>query len=480
MKRNPCIVAALAAIGFVGSPSYAAGENPHGDLSMACATCHTPDSWSVAEPIPGFDHEATGYALVGNHQTVPCASCHLELVFDRVDSECVDCHVDVHRGELDTDCAKCHSPLSWTSQTSILEEHTSAGFPLLGRHATVECEACHEGNDPQSFTSTPFECEGCHLEDYRGTLDPDHVAVGFDITCENCHSPARTVWQPVTFNHPPTFPLTGGHATDCVTCHTAGLPPTPECVSCHLSEYESAEPDHVLSGFPDDCATCHSTTSWEGAQFAHVGTFPLLGQHAQTECASCHTPVNPNPDPACIACHASEYQNAEPDHALAGFPEDCTSCHGFNDWSAQAFVHPASFPLLGQHGQTECASCHTPANPNPDPACITCHMDDYQNAQPDHVAAGFPEDCTNCHGYNNWDAQAINHDAEFFPIYSGRHRGEWNTCADCHVSPTTFATFECIFCHEHRQSEADAEHNDVNGYNYDSQSCFSCHPDGRS
>ncbi len=47
-------------------------------------------------------------------------------------------------------------------------------------------------------------------------------------------------------------------------------------------------------------------------------------------------------------------------------------------------------------------------------------------------------------------------------------------------SPTNYAVFECILCHEHNQSEMDDEHRDVSGYRYESVACYQCHPDGRA
>ncbi|MDO9173009.1 MAG: hypothetical protein Q7W29_14380, partial [bacterium] len=72
----------------------------------------------------------------------------------------------------------------------------------------------------------------------------------------------------------------------------------------------------------------------------------------------------------------------------------------------------------------------------------------------------------------NW-----NHDT-LFPIYSGRHDNEWNACVDCHVTPTNYAVFECIFCHEHNRTETDQQHQGESGYVYQSAACFQCHPRG--
>ena len=73
-----------------------------------------------------------------------------------------------------------------------------------------------------------------------------------------------------------------------------------------------------------------------------------------------------------------------------------------------------------------------------------------------------------------------NHDSQYFPIYSGKHQGEWNTCADCHKTATNYSQFSCIDCHEHNQSDMQSKHSDVANYTWTSAACYSCHPKGRA
>jgi len=126
----------------------------------------------------------------------------------------------------------------------------------------------------------------------------------------------------------------------------------------------------------------------------------------------------------------------------------------------------------------DCIACHDQGYMGTPTDCIACHESDYNNADPNHAAAMFPTDCTLCHTTVGWEPSTFDHDGLYFPIYSGRHRGEWDTCQDCHIGGN-FQTFECIDCHEHNQADTDDEHDEVNGYVYESQACFSCHPDGR-
>ena len=141
--------------------------------------------------------------------------------------------------------------------------------------------------------------------------------------------------------------------------------------------------------------------------------------------------------------------------------------------------------MIGAHDIVSCATCHSlpglellfspPPSSNND--CASCHTSDYEAA---HAGSGFPSTCIDCHSQTTWAGASFDHDALYFPIYSGTHRNEWTQCADCHTqAPATFATFSCIDCHEHTKSRTDSEHNGVQNYVYESLACFSCHPQGR-
>ncbi|MEO8478113.1 MAG: hypothetical protein ABI542_00665, partial [Gemmatimonadota bacterium] len=122
-------------------------------------------------------------------------------------------------------------------------------------------------------------------------------------------------------------------------------------------------PPHASAGFPTDCATCHSETSWRGAPFDHATTaFPLTGAHQAATCASCHTDGHYVGTPTtCVSCHQPDYAGTrDPPHAAAGYGTDCTTCHpSTTTWQGATFDHNATqFPLTGAHLATSCASCH--------------------------------------------------------------------------------------------------------------------------
>jgi hypothetical protein len=110
---------------------------------------------------------------------------------------------------------------------------------------------------------------------------------------------------------------------------------------------------------------------------------------------------------------------------------------------------------------------------------VGCHLTDYnQTNNPPHASAQFPTDCQMCHTTSAWIPSTFDHDGQYFPIYSGKHAGEWNLCSDCHTNPGNYAEFTCLTCHG--QSQTNEEHNGVPGYSYNSNACYNCHPNGNA
>jgi hypothetical protein len=478
------LAAALLLAAAQGAPAQQ--EQPHGDLSVPCADCHTVDAWApLREPL-SFEHDSSGFYLFGAHAAASCSDCHESLVFTQVPSACADCHDDAHRGELGFACESCHDAHTWENRRQLFDAHSRSLFPLFGTHATLDCESCHGGQQPYEFATTPTECAGCHLDDWQTAQNPNHVAGGFSLDCQGCHDPMARGWDEATLVHPVSFPLVGSHrAIECDDCHAAGFQGTPtDCYACHRQDYEgTSNPNHSAAGFPTDCEQCHDSASWQSTQgFDHSTTsFTLAGAHRPLDCDDCHSAGFQNTPTDCYACHRQDYEATDdPNHVAAGFPRDCEQCHNTASWETQAFDHSTSaFPLTGAHRPLDCDVCHSSGFRGTPTDCVSCHRNDYDNTRnPDHRAVGFSTDCESCHDTRDWQGANFDHDADFFPINSGKHRGRWADCNECHINPNDFSVFSCIDCHEHRRSEVDAEHEDVPGYSYNSSSCLRCHPDG--
>ena len=99
----------------------------------------------------------------------------------------------------------------------------------------------------------------------------------------------------------------------------------------------------------------------------------------------------------------------------------------------------------------------------------------------DDVQPILKANCVQCHDEERWeDAIYTEHDALYFPIFSGPHQGRWSSCAECHEVPSDFGVFTCLTCHEHNQADMDDKHSEEQDYRYESAACLDCHPSGRS
>lgn len=466
--------------------------NPHGNYQEDCSLCHGAKAWKPVHISKKFDH-GRFLPLVGAHASINCTQCHKSLDFSMTSTACNDCHADVHNGELGTDCARCHGTRSFVDRNDHIRLHRATRFPLAGAHASLDCQMCHQlaSPDANTYVNTPTECVSCHQADYDKTTNPAHATAGFPTDCTQCHD--QVVWSRARFDHNNTgFPLTGAHAgLSCEHCHVGGVFTglSANCVSCHQTDYNGTnDPAHQAAGFSTSCTQCHNTTRWSDAFFNHSGTaFPLTGAHKTVTCNnnSCHGGgVYAGHPSNCVDCHQTDYNGTnDPPHLAAGFPTDCKPCHNTTNWTGATFDHSATaFPLAGAHKSVACNnnSCHGGGVYAGHPSkCLDCHQSDYNGtSDPNHAAAGFPTDCTQCHTQTSWSGATFNHTA-FFPIASGRHSG--NPCSACHTNSASYADFNCLGCHPHSdKAQTDSHHNGENGYSYDSDSCYRCHPTGRA
>ena len=301
---------------------------------------------------------------------------------------------------------------------------------------------------------------------------PDYPHGNFDGDCSQCHIAGS--WSPAVvgdgFNHAKIsgFALQHSHSrADCTACHASldFSATDPDCATCHADIHRNE--------LGADCSRCHSTRNFiDPSKMAnsHLATrFPLRGTHRTVDCEECHSPggagnlqwVNTAVD--CESCHLDNYlATTNPEHVAGNFPRVCEQCHSATHWIPAGFNHST----FSQGMQ-----------------CSECHLENYQaTVNPDHQLLGFSQSCEVCHGTRSWipaTADGFNHDGLFFPIYSGKHKGKWSVCADCHTTPSNFSQFSCIDCHEHdNPSELADKHSGESGYVYESQACLSCHPQG--
>lgn len=251
--------------------------------------------------------------------------------------------------------------------------------------------------------------------------------------------------------------------------------------------------DNPHGDLDEKCSLCHSPDRWVPAEISPVFDhgkfgFPLLSAHGTAQCMACHRSlIFDEVGTACLSCHEDTHNNE--------LGTNCANCHterSFIERTQMMRWHQLTrFPLRGTHAATDCNDCHIPAAQGQmvwvgkDTRCESCHFDEFTaTTAPAHALYGFPQDCRLCHTETAWElgrmtTDEINHDGFFFPVFSGSHRNTWVRCNECHVSQTDFATFSCILCHEHSDPVRVAgQHQGISGYQFTTQACYSCHPQG--
>ena len=296
-----------------------------------CASCHVVDDWRPSTYTVA-QHRLARYPLEGRHQQVKCADCHVKnppgipatqlgsagVWMRPVATQCRDCHGDDHGSQLASRadrgaCSACHRVAGWAPSTFTVAAHANLRLRLEGRHAEIECSACH-GPDRKGLPPLPgvavlgkagvafklkeVECAACHVDPHDGRYP----------RCGECHGlwTFRPSTVDVAAHQRYKFPLEGAHAAvACVDCHaemkhpatTSSLVlarwsslrllfPAPKggCEACH-------ETPHGRQFVNRACESCHGMDTFRPAtrfDHDHDATFTLKGAHAAVPCNRCH------------------------------------------------------------------------------------------------------------------------------------------------------------------------------------------------
>jgi hypothetical protein len=399
-----------------------------GRVGTACVDCHTDKSWKEIR----FDHDKTRYKLRNKHTEVPCKGCHANDRYKDTPMDCYSCHKkdDKHKGQEGTKCEDCHDDRSW-KKTPF--DHNKSRFPLMGKHAKVECKSCHL---TPAFKDAPLDCYSCHkkVDKHKGT---------YGEKCETCHS--ESDWKIILFDHDlhSKYPLRGRHiTTKCESCHKGHLykDKTPaDCNACHKRD------DKHKGRFAEKCESCHTERSWKVLLFDHDRDTPyrLKGYHRKTKCDGCHkgTLYKDKTPTDCYACHKKD------DIHRSNFGVKCDKCHAEERWKTISFDHDrdTKYPLLGKHRIATCESCHkgrlyqdkTPTD------CYACHNKD------DVHRRRLGTECQDCHSLRDWKLWDFNHDTRTRFKLDGGHKGL--DCYACHterMDKKVNSSSSCVSCHK--------------------------------
>lgn len=279
-------VAAPARADAPGATPRVAKVATHDDFikDMDCSGCHTTDGWrlSATAGASGFDHDRTGFPLRAAHAQASCGGCHTNRV--KPPRSCESCHKDPHAGRMDGACFECHTTTTW-ADTATLEQHRRTRMPLTGKHALIECTACHKRQSERTYTDLPVDCYACHRAEYHlttthpnhdGSADPNSTP--FSRNCAECHQ--TIAWKPAFVNpamlpgvgamtaaaarrgdHDGSFVLSSGRHRDaeCAACHAdPRRPRVVRCDGCHQDiELRRQHPNAAVPRAAVACLRCH-------------------------------------------------------------------------------------------------------------------------------------------------------------------------------------------------------------------------------
>jgi nitrate/TMAO reductase-like tetraheme cytochrome c subunit len=134
-----------------------------------CLGCHNTASWITIS----FEHEKTGFNLLGKHIDVSCGNCHYrgnnealkEFKFVSLEKSCLGCHNDFHYGQFnESECERCHTFNNWQPAKF---DHSKTKFFLEGAHSKLQCFQCHKVVNEKNisyirYKLENFKCADCH------------------------------------------------------------------------------------------------------------------------------------------------------------------------------------------------------------------------------------------------------------------------------------------------------------------------------
>jgi hypothetical protein len=430
------------------------------------------------------------------------------------DRKCLDCHdhndlkarIDAREGFHASNkvrgkkCEKCHLEhkgrsfdlRGWPSITGGEKkfDHRLTGWPLVQKHARLDCADCHKNKNKQGLRTYLGEdefCGDCHKEDTPHEFDRKVM-----MACDRCHS--ESAWKPqlrdMRFDHDKKedagMPIEGAHEdVACGKCHPKAkfnlkkrVPD--DCANCHKDPHDG----HLFG--TRKCSWCHSPKygKLQTFKFDHGKRtrFETAGAHAKLDCYECHNAKlgTRKPKRACEGptCHSNDNPHQQRFKEFGRPLPACATCHPSTSWAPSEFNHgrKTKFNLTGKHDEAKCRQCHRgKLEPKftferfekKKVGCIGCHQ--HKSV---HDNEFKDKDCLRCHVdpgriQIGGKAEEIYHGPKSrFPLRKGHAKVK---CIQCHVNENYVNTpIECaVRCHE------DSLHKGTLG-----DKCRNCHRGG--
>lgn len=219
-------------------------RSPHGPrLAKKCEDCHTT---GLEFNRVKFRHPAKD--LWPFHKTDSCRSCHASLEFAKASRGCTTCHADFHKGAVGLDCYACHRQPAWIvtrfnhndSGFPLMGAHRALecgdchrdlqSFKIIPRPDS--CGSCHQGawqtsRFPHAAYGAGLDCQECHLQDkWEYAHSPFwyniHSGPMAGVACGSCHKNSSNYAEYTC--HDCHQGHTGDRNGRCVDCHAGGFP----------------------------------------------------------------------------------------------------------------------------------------------------------------------------------------------------------------------------------------------------------------
>ena len=153
------------ATGQVTMPPRTRLNVPQTNGLLLLMPCHSAGVQRLSlKVVTQFNHNQTGFPLMGTHRALECGDCHRDLQTFKIvprPTECASCHEADYRSArfphaaygAGRNCQECHLQDTW------VYAHSPYWFNIqTGRHAGIACTTCHK--NAQDYRE--YSCHECH------------------------------------------------------------------------------------------------------------------------------------------------------------------------------------------------------------------------------------------------------------------------------------------------------------------------------